>query len=113
MVAPYCPDRGDIIWIDFDPQSGREMMKRCPALVLSVRAFNHMSGLCVLCPITSKAKGRAYEVSLQALEVPSVVLSGNLCSYDWRTRKAQFIAKAPASVLGETVENIAALIGVE
>ena len=35
--AVYVPDRGDIIWTDFDPQAGREQAGRRPALVLSRR----------------------------------------------------------------------------
>lgn len=34
MVARYVPRAGDLIWLDFDPQAGREQAKRRPALVI-------------------------------------------------------------------------------
>ena len=30
MVAPYVPDTGDIVFLDFDPQVGREQAKGGP-----------------------------------------------------------------------------------
>ena len=113
MVAAYCPDAGDIVWIDFDPQSGREIMKRRPGLVLSKRWFNERGGLCVVVPITSKVKGRQFEVPLTVLTKPSVILSCNVHNFDWRTRNAKFIAKAPDEVLEEVRETIAALLGID
>jgi len=37
----YIPERGDIIWLNFDPSSGREIIKRRPAYVISRKVFNH------------------------------------------------------------------------
>jgi mRNA interferase MazF len=34
MVKKYIPDKGDIAWIDFEPQKGKEIAKTRPALVL-------------------------------------------------------------------------------
>lgn len=50
----YVPDRGDVVWLSFDPQSGREQAGRRPALVLSPRAYNQRTSLAILCPITSR-----------------------------------------------------------
>lgn len=41
----WVPDRGDIIWIDFNPQSGREMRDMQPMLVLSPMKFNERTVL--------------------------------------------------------------------
>jgi len=43
MVARYVPRAGDIIWLDFDPQTGREQAKRRPALVVTEESFNRAS----------------------------------------------------------------------
>ena len=48
------PERGDLIWLAFSPQSGREQAGRCPALVISPAAYNAKVGLALVCPITSK-----------------------------------------------------------
>lgn len=53
----YCPDVGDFIWLQFRPQQGREQDMRRPALVLTPRAYNSKSSLCVACSVTNQAKG--------------------------------------------------------
>lgn len=110
MVEWITPGRADIIWIDFDPQRGKEMMKRRPALVISLREYNALSGLCIVCPITSRTKNYAQEVKITLLDKPCVVLSDQVKSFDWRVRKASFIATAPDALVDEVVEYVAALI---
>ena len=103
----YCPDRGDIIWLDFNPQAGHEQAGRRPALVISPKIYNSKIGLCLLCPITSKVKGYQFEVVVSGLiNIKGVVLSDQLKSLDWRIRRAEFIAKASP----EMVEEVIALI---
>jgi mRNA interferase MazF len=53
---PYCPDADEIIKISFDPQVGREQAERCPAIVLSPKAYNEEARLCLLCPITNQVR---------------------------------------------------------
>jgi mRNA-degrading endonuclease toxin of MazEF toxin-antitoxin module len=36
----YVPERGDLAWINFDPQVGREQAKNRPALVLESAEFS-------------------------------------------------------------------------
>lgn len=60
----YQPDRGDFIWLDFDPQSGTEQAGRRPALVVSPRDFNIATGLAAVCPITNTATGSKFEVPI-------------------------------------------------
>jgi mRNA interferase MazF/mRNA interferase ChpB len=50
----YIPERGDLIWLDFDPSSGKEIMKRRPAFVISRKQFNTHLGLAIVAPITSQ-----------------------------------------------------------
>ena len=45
MVARYIPERGDLVWLSFDPQAGHEQAGRRPALVLSPAAYNGKTGL--------------------------------------------------------------------
>lgn len=53
----YVPERGDIVWTDFNPQAGREQAGKRPALVLSPKAYNAKTSLAVMVPITSQVKG--------------------------------------------------------
>ena len=62
----YVPARGDVVWITLNPQAGHEQAGRCPAVVLSPRAYNAKVGLAVLCPVTSRVKGYPFEVARPA-----------------------------------------------
>ena len=107
----YCPDRGDFIWIDFNPQKGREQAGRRPALVLSPRRYNKAAGLCLVCPITGQAKGYPFEVALvDAGPITGVVLADQLKSVSWDERSARLAGKAPARVLAEVKARLAALL---
>ena len=109
----YTPDRGDVIWLNFTPQAGREQAGHRPALVLSPREYNRKTGLAVLCPITSHAKGYPFEVALTSGSVQGVVLSDHLKNLDWKERKATFKGKAPALVLKEVMNKISTLLVME
>ena len=106
----YIPELGDIVWVDFTPQSGHEQKGRRPALILSPAIYNAKSGLCLCAPITSKIKGYPFEVAL-ALDKPSVVLSDQIKSIDFHARHIEFIKKADKSTLQEVRSNIMQLLG--
>ena len=57
MTAAYVPDRGDLVWLEFTPQTGSEQAGRRPALVISPKAYNAKVGLALFCPVTSRVKG--------------------------------------------------------
>jgi mRNA interferase MazF len=106
----YTPAQGDLVWLDFSPQSGHEQAGRRPALVISPRAYNDKVGLALFCPVTSQEKGYPFEVAIPApCPVKGVVLSDQLKSLDWRARHAEFAAHLPAASLREALGKIAAL----
>jgi mRNA interferase MazF len=105
------PERGDLVWIDFDPQSGREQAGRRPALVLTPSAYNRLVGLAVFCPVTNQVKGYTFETALPpGLRVQGVVLADHVRSLDWRTRRADFICTAPAEVVEDVAAKVQAMI---
>ena len=111
MVKWKVPDRGDIVWLSFTPQSGREQSGRRPALVISPREYNEKTNLALFCPITSQVKGYPFEVKFpDNLEISGVILSDQIKSLDWKTRKAEFICKLPKTELTETLNKINALL---
>lgn len=87
------PQRGDLVWLDFDPQAGHEQAGRRPAIVLSDTEFNHVTGFTVVCPITSQTKNYPFEVPLpEGLPFAGVVLTDQLKSLDARKRRIKIIA---------------------
>lgn len=110
--SPYCPDAGDIISIDFDPQAGREQAARRPALVLSPRSYNEKARLCVLCPITNQAKGYPFEVPLpHGHQITGVVLADQIKSFSWEARGAEFIGPVTNDLVAKVRGMIKALVG--
>ena len=110
-MASYVPSRGDLVWLQFNPQAGHEQAGHRPALVISPSSYNRRVGLAICCPVTSHVKGYPFEVLLPAdLGVEGAILSDQIKSLDWRVRKARRIGSVPADVLHETVGKIVALV---
>jgi mRNA interferase MazF len=112
MARPgYVPERGDFVWIDLNPRHGHEQAGRRPALVLSPRAYNRKTGLCILCPATRQIKGYAFEVVHSGAQgPPGAILSDHVRCVDWRSRHASFIQRVPQQVLEEVIAKLEALI---
>lgn len=114
MGASYVPERGDLVWLQFDPQAGHEQAGPRPALVISPGSYNRRVGLALCCPVTSRVKGYPFEVVLpQGLGAEGAVLSDQLKNLDWRVRKARRMGRVPAEVLQEAVGKILALVDPE
>lgn len=108
----FVPDRGDLIWLSFDPQAGREQAGRRPALVLSPAAYNGRTRLALVCPITGQVKGYPFEVRLPpGPAISGVVLADHLRSIDWQARRADPIGVAPPSVVDEVLDRLSPLLG--
>ncbi len=105
------PERGDAVWIDFNPQAGSEQAGRRPACVLSPRAYNGTVGLALLCPITRQVKGYPFEVVIPpGLDVEGVILADQIKSLDWRAGNAEVVASLPADSIDEVLEKIGLLL---
>jgi mRNA interferase MazF len=110
-VAAYVPARGDLIWLQFNPQAGHEQARHRPAVVISPSSYNRRVGLALCCPVTSQVKSYPFEVVLPpGLGVEGAILADQIKSLDWRVRKARRIGILPAEVLQETVGKILALV---
>ena len=94
MVARYIPRAGDIVWVNFDPQAGREEAKTRPALVITEEAYNRASGLAVVCPLTRTRKPYPFSLPCDVGKEEGAVLVDHVRSVDWLARKASFHSKA-------------------
>jgi len=112
MVTPsYVPERGDLIWLDFDPQSGHEQAGRRPALVLSPSSYNRLLSLALVCPVTSRRKEYLWEIELPpGLPVSGFVLSDQVRSLDWRARRADYIAALAPDPLAQALTSARRLL---
>lgn len=94
-IATWIPERQDIIWIDCNPQAGREMRDIHPFLVLSPRAFNDRTSLVIGLPMTTAAYNtdNPFAVAIGTANgrkagQTSYVLCHQPKSFDWRVRTA-------------------------
>lgn len=105
------PDRGELVWIDFSPQSGHEQAGRRPAFVVSPRSYNAAAGLAIVCPVTSRVKGYSFEVLLPAgLPIEGVVLADQAKSIDWDECRMERAGVAPPAVTSEVLRKLSTLV---
>ena len=110
MVKKYIPDRGDIVWLDFDPTKGHEQKGVRPAFVISPKLYNAKTGLALMCPITSKGKGYSFEVELNFAQTIGVILSDHIRSLDWKVRNARYIETVLPAITEEVEAKLETLI---
>jgi len=97
------PDRGDVVLLSLDPTLGHEQAGRRPAVVLSPELYNKASGLCLVCPVTTKIKGYPFEVTLEgAKRTSGVALADQVRSIDWKARKVKVVDRISTASL-ETI----------
>ena len=110
MPAARAPEAGDIVWLEFSPQTGHEQAGHRPALVLSPVSYNSKAGMMLCCPMTTQIKGYPFEVVVGG-NPPSAVLADQVKSLDWRARHAKRKGQVPDDVLAEVRAKVRALIG--
>ncbi len=101
------PDRGDLVFVDFNPQAGHEQAGQRPGIVLSPKAFNEATGFATVCPITTQKKGYPFEVELpEGLNISGVILTDQQKNLDWRARNFRIRDHAPDHVTDDCVAKI-------
>lgn len=116
MVSPkaYVPERGDVVWLNFTPQSGHEQAGHRPALVLSPKSYNQRTGLMVCCPVTTQVKGYPFEVVVtDNPDVSGAVLADQMKSVDWQARRVSFKGRVDNETLRQVLGRMAALLGLQ
>ena len=110
----YCPDAGDLVWIDLNPTVGHEQSGHRPVIVLTPRQYNAPSGLCIICPITSRARGYPFEVAIpQGHVISGIILVDQVRNVSWEKRYVKMVSVAPAELLNEVRERLAALLQID
>jgi len=106
----YIPERGDLVWLDFNPVRGHEQSGRRPALIISSKKYNAKSGLALVCPVTSQIKGYPFEVEIKTKAVQGVVLADQIRGIDWTERDAEKNGVVSEAVLAEVQAYIKKLV---
>ena len=108
----YHPARGDLILMDFQPASGREIDKRRPAIVLSPLAYNRRAGLCIAVPVSTDLTPGPMWINMPSgyLSRSSLILCDYVKSFDYRERGAVLVKQVPAQLVEQIVSVLLDLI---
>jgi mRNA interferase MazF len=108
----YHPDRGDLIELNFNPASGREIDKRRPAIVLTPLEYNRRTGICLAVPTSSDLTPGPFWIDMPDgfLPRPSLILCDYIKSFDYRERSATFLARLPDDAIERIVSSILDLL---
>jgi mRNA interferase MazF len=110
-MLSYIPQQGDLVAMDFDPQSGHEQKGRRPALVVSKQIFNRATGLAICCPITNTDREVPFHVPLAGRSsLTGFVMCEQVKSLDFRSRHMKRIESAPKELLDDALALIDAAI---
>lgn len=106
----YTPERGDLVWTDFDPSAGHEQAHKRPAIILSPKAFNGKLKLALVAPITSRVRGHGFEVALRDCKTQGAILCQQVRTIDYIARGVKYIEKAPPGVIDEVLAKVGLLV---
>ena len=101
------PDRGNLVYVNFNPQAGHEQAGNRPGIVLSPKAFNEATGFAAVCPITNTIRGWGYEVRLpEGLAFQGVILTDQIKNLDWQARNLRVRGQAPEEIVNDCLAKI-------
>lgn len=106
----YIPKRGDVVWLEFDPQKGNEIKKIRPAFIISPQNYNTKTGLAIFMPITSQIKDYPFEIHIQIQKKECVILCDQIHSLDWKSRNAIYITSLPLNIFLDALEKLKTLL---
>ena len=103
--------KGDIVYLNFNPQKGHEQQGRRPAIVVTNDLYNKMCNLTFVCPITSTDNKHPFHVPLNnQTKTHGVIMCEQLKALDLAMRDAEFEEAAPKEIIDEVVDIIKGFI---
>jgi mRNA interferase MazF len=108
----YRARQGDIIWLDFDPQSGHEQQGRRPALVVSSDKFNDFEKVtAMVCPITNTDRNIPLQIRLDgSVATKGVIMCNQAKILDLQKRNAAFIERVPNEIMFEVSDILIGIV---
>ncbi len=106
----YIPEQGDIVVLNFDPQSGHEQKGRRPAIIVSNKIFNQYLGLAYACPITNTKRDFPFHIEVASEQITGFIMVEQMKSIDYNSRKIKFIEKANQETVNELLSIVESII---
>lgn len=109
MVKTF--EQGDIIYLDFDSQTGHEQKGRRPAIIVSNNTFNQFTKAALVCPITNTDRNIPIQIPLDnRTQTTGVIVCEQVKALDILKRNAEFKEKAPADIIADVVDMVFSFI---
>jgi mRNA interferase ChpB len=105
-------NRGDIYLVSLDPTVGHEQHGYRPVVLISPTAFNHITKLPVVLPVTSGgefARRIGFAVPLQGIPTSGVVRCDQPRVLDLQARMGKKIGALPSAILDEVLARTSTL----
>lgn len=102
-MVKYIPEQGDIVALNFDPQSGHEQKGRRPAIIVSNQVFNKHLGLAFACPITNTKRDFPFHVKVESENITGYIMAEQMKSIAYKSRKIKFIEKADENTINHVL----------
>ena len=105
-------ERGDIYHVDLNPTKGREQTGQRFVLIVSPAAFNRITRLPIVCPVTgggdfARTAGFAVPLSGAGTKTDGVVRCDQPRALDLTARKARKIESVPDFIMDEVLAKLA------
>lgn len=103
--------QGDIIKINFNPQSGHEQAGYRPALVVSNNYFNNVTHLAMVCPITNSPNSFPLHIALDdRTSTTGSIMCQHLRTLDVDSRGYNYVERIPDDILKKVIDVVFAEI---
>ena len=109
-MVKYIPEQGDVVTLNFNPQSGHEQKGRRPAIIISNKIFNGHLGLCFACPITNTKRNFPFHIEIQSNNITGFIMGEQMKSIDFNSRNIKFIEKANQKTVNQILGIIDSII---
>jgi mRNA interferase MazF len=109
-MVKYIPEQGDIVVLNFDPQSGHEQKGRRPAMIISNKIFNQHLGLAFACPITNTKRDFPFHIEVKSENITGFIMGEQMKSIDYNARNIKFIEKANQKTINQILGIIDSII---
>lgn len=109
----YIPKQGDIVWIDFNPQSGHEQKGRRPALILwNNTMLKKIPGMSLVCAISHTDNNFPLHVKLdsESKNTDGYVLCEQNRVLDLTARNVEYKDRVSKKVLDQVIDILIAQI---
>ena len=109
-MVKYIPEQGDIVTLNFNPQSGHEQKGKRPAMIISNKTFNEHLGLAFACPITNTKRDFPFHIEIESENITGYIMGEQMKSIDYNSRNIKFIEKANQKTINQILGIIDSIV---